>query len=104
MDSKLLFLDSEKASNNIFSLDNRVSGQYRLVSFSYTNNIYNVTDYNNKIYWNENGTDHTTTLTPGYYDSNDFSTHLASQLNTDGNGTINVSLDTNTRSLQSQTL
>ena len=98
--SKLLFLDSEKAdSNNIFSLDNMISGIYKLVSFTYTNNIYNVTDDNNKIYWNENGTNRTTTLGNGYYDSSDFSTHLATQLNNDASGTITVSFDNNTRKL-----
>ena len=94
---KLLFLDSEKATNNIFILDKMISGVYKLVSFTYTNNIYNVTDNNNKIYWNENGSNLITTLDNGYYDSSDFTSHLLSKLGTDGSGTINVSLDSNTR-------
>ena len=99
MDSqKLLFLDSEKAqSNNIFVLDKMISGVYKLVSFTYTNNIYNVTDNNNKIYWNENGINKETMLDNGYYDSSDFTSHVLSKLGTDGSGTINVSLDSNTR-------
>ena len=97
MDNKLLFLDSKKASNNIFSLDNRICGVYKLLSFIYTNNIYNVTDKNNKIYWNENGVNLETSLTNGYYDSTDFTSHLLSKLNNDASGTVNVSLDTNTR-------
>ena len=95
---KLLFLDSEKAqSNNIFVLDNKISGVYKLVSFTYTNNIYNITDNNNKIYWNENGSNLTTTLDTGYFDSSDFTSHLLSKLQASGSGTINVSLDSNTK-------
>jgi hypothetical protein len=97
MDNKLLFLDSEKSSNNIFTLDKRISGEYRLVSFIYTNNIYNVTDNNNKIYWNENGSNLITTLVNGYYDSSDFTSHCSTQLNSDASGTVTVSLDSNTK-------
>ena len=93
----LLCLDSKQSMNNRFKLDNMIEGIYKLVSFVATNNIYNITDYNNKIYWNENGTDKISTLTNGFYDSSDFTTHLSSVLNTDGSGTISVSLDDNTR-------
>ena len=100
MDSqKLLILDSNKASNDIFVLDKKISGVYKLVSFMYTNNIYNVTDSNNKIHWNENGSNLTTTLTNGYYDSSDFVSHLLSKLQASGSGNINVSLDSNSRKL-----
>lgn len=99
MDNKYLFLDSEKANNNIFSLDNRITGHYRLVSFSYTNNIFNITDNNNKVYWNDNGTNRVAILTNGYYDSNDFTSHLSTTLNDDASGTVSVALDTNTRKI-----
>ena len=93
----LLFLDSNKASNNVFTLDNRIQGQYQLLTFTTTNNMYNVTANNNKIYWNENGSNKTTTLTNGYYDSTDFKTELSTQLNSSASGTITVTLDDNTR-------
>ena len=96
---KLLFLDSNKSSNNIFKLDNRIDGIYKLVAFVTTNNMYNITDNNNKIYWNENGTDKITTLTNGYYNTEDFITHLGSKMNTDATGTVSISLNDNTRKL-----
>ena len=94
---KLLFLHSDKASNNVFTLDKRIEGEYRFVSFVATNNIYNVTDKNNKIYWNENGTDLTTTLTNGYYDTIDLTTHLSTMLNGSATGIVSVSFNENTR-------
>ena len=97
--AKLLILDSNKASNNIFKLDKWIEGRYKLLSFISTNNIYNITDENNKIYWDEEGTDITTTLTNGYYDETSFISHISSQLNNDSAYTISVSLDENTRKL-----
>lgn len=97
--SKLLFLDSTKSSNNVYKLDKRIKGIYQLVAFVTTNNMFNVNSYNNKIYWNENGTDRTTTLTPGQYNTEDFRSHVSTQLNNDASGTITVTLDDNTRKL-----
>ena len=94
-----LCLDSNKASNDKYKLDKMIEGTYKLVSFVATNNIYNITDYNNKIYWNENGTNRTSTLTNGFYDSSDYTSHLSTILNNDASGTISVSLDDNTRKL-----
>ena len=100
MANKLLILDSNKISNNAFKLDKWIEGRYKLVSFICTNNIYNVTDNNNKIYWREEVTDITTTLTNGYYDENDFISHVSTQMNNDApSGTLSVSLDNNTRKL-----
>ena len=96
---KLLFLDSNKATNDVFTLDNKIRGTYQLLSFTSTNNTYNVSDNNNKIYWNENGTDKTTTLTNGYYNTFDFGTHLSTQLNNSSVGTVTVTLDDNTGKL-----
>ena len=99
MFDKLLFLDSTKSSNNVYKLDKRIEGVYKLLSFVTTNNMFNVNNNNNKIYWNENGSDLTTTLTNGYYSSDDFKTHLSTQLNSSASGTVTVTLDDNTRKL-----
>ena len=85
------------SNNAIFSLDNPIGGKWRLLSFCFTNNLYNINDNNNKIYINEGGTDYTITLTNGYYDSNDLTTELSSKLNAGLTGTIGVSLNSNTR-------
>ena len=95
----ILILDSNKATNNIYNLDKKIEGRWRLLSFVSTNNIYNVNDNNNKIYWNENGGNLTTTLTNGCYNYTDFATHLSTQLNASASGTITISFNENTRKL-----
>ena len=92
----LLYLDSRDATNNRFKLDDKIKGIWKLISFTSTNNIYNVTDNNNKIYINENGSDLTATLTNGYYDSNDLKTNLSTALNNVCTGTVVVTFDENT--------
>ena len=92
----LLYLNSEKADNNVFKLDEAIVGKYKLQSFSFTNNMYNVNDTNNKIYINENGDNLTATLTNGYYDINDLKTHLSTVLNSTMSGTVTITLNSNT--------
>ena len=95
-----LCLNSEKATNdNNYKLDESINGTYKLVSFTFTNNIFNVNDTNNTIYWNENNTDLESSLTNGFYDANDFESHLSSVMNSDGAGTIAVSINENTRKI-----
>ena len=91
-----LYLHSSKATNNKFTLDESISGIWKLQSFCFTNNLYNVNDTNNKIYINENGTDYTITLTNGYYDANDLKTHLQTQITSVISGTMTVSTNSNT--------
>ena len=95
----ILILDSNKATNNIYNLDKKIEGSWRLLSFVSTNNIYNVNDYNNKIYWNEEGADKTATLTNGYYNDTDFISHVSTQMTAESAGNVSVSLDDNTRKL-----
>ena len=94
---KILFLHSDKAFNNIFTLDKKIVGEYRLLSFVSTNNIYNVSDNNNKIYWTENSVDKITILTNGHYNYVDFKSHVSTQLNNTGSGTVSVTFNENTR-------
>lgn len=95
----ILVLNSNNARDNIHYLDEAIVGKYKLLSFVFTNNLHNVNDYNNKIYLNENGTNRVVTLTNGYYDTTDFVTHLATQLNLTLAGTVGVSLNNNTNKL-----
>ena len=96
---RYLYLDSNKSNNNKFTLDDRISGEYKLTSFYFTNNVYNVNDNNNKIPFIENNISYTATLTNGYYDSSDFVSHLSTILNNEAIGTITITLDENTRKL-----
>ena len=77
----LLYLNSNNATSNVFNLDESIAGKYKLVSFTFTNNIYNVNDNNNKVYIYKSGTNFDPTLTNGYYDINDLSTELQTQIN-----------------------
>jgi hypothetical protein len=93
---ELLLLDSLKSTNNVFTLNKPISGYYLLRCFVCTNNIYNVTDYNNKIYINENSNNLTATLTNGYYDINDLKTNITTAMNAVCSGTISITIDSNT--------
>ena len=95
----LLYLDSLQSRNNCFKLDDVISGYWQLVSFSCTNNMYNVNDRNNKIYLNENGVDLTATLTNGYYDVADLQSHVSSVLNAAISGTMSISINNSTNKL-----
>ena len=85
---RYLYLDSNKSNNNKFALDNPINDKYKLISFYFTNNIYNINDTNNKIPFIENSISYTATLTNGYYDSTDFINHLSIILNNEAIGTI----------------
>ena len=91
-----LYLHSSKASSNVYTLDNRIKRTYKLLSFCCTNNMFNVNDYNNKIYITENSIDLEGTLTNGYYDINDLKDNISTVLNNICSGTITVTLDDNT--------
>lgn len=92
-----LYLDSNKASNNTYQLDKTISGKWKLINFSFTNNIFNVNDNNNKIYFNENGVDLTATLSNGYYDAGSaLTSNISTALNNVATGTITVDFDDTT--------
>ena len=91
-----LFLDSRLATNNKFKLDNYISGTWKLLSFSFTNNIFNVNNTNNKIYFTEVSTARTATLTNGNYDMNELKTEIQTAINNVASATFSVSLDTKT--------
>ena len=94
-----LYLNSINAINNRFTLNEPIQGIYKLVSLSFTNNIYNVNDNNNTIYLNENGTNIQCTLTNGFYNTTDFVNHLSTLLNNNLTGSVSVSLNDNTNKL-----
>ena len=91
-----LYLDSTLATNNKFKLDNFISGTWKLLYFSFTNNIFNVNDTNNKIYFTEVSTERTATLTNGYYDVNELKTEIQTAINNVASATFTVSVDTKT--------
>ena len=93
----MLYLHSDKSTNDTYTLDRAINGKYKLLSFVCTNNLFNVNDNNNKIYFNENGTDRIATLTNGNYDINDLKTECITALNDVASGTFNITIDSLTR-------
>ena len=91
-----LYLHSSNATNNIHNLDKRISGKYKLLSFSCTNNMFNVHGNNNIVFLNENGVNRSFSITPGYYDITDLKSQLTTSLNAVCAGTITVTLDDKT--------
>lgn len=91
-----LYLDSNKSTNNRFTLDERIDGKWELISFVCTNNIFNVNTNNNKVYFNETGNDTTATIPVGNYDINDLKTTLTNAINDVATATFSITIDSNT--------
>lgn len=71
-------------NNNIIRLNGKK--QLTLKSLSIFNTIYTINSNNNKIDFNENATNKTTTLTNGWYDSSSLCTHISSSMTTTSGG------------------
>ena len=92
-----LYLHSTNSTNNVFNLDKKINGTWKLLSFNMTNNLYNVDNTNNKIYIDEGGTDREITLANGFYDINSLKTELTTALNNICTGTFTITINSNTR-------
>lgn len=80
-------------------LQNIDEGFYRLLEFSFSNNLYNVNNNNNKVYVAEGVTNHTITLTNGYYTFSELATLLQTEMNDLFSDTISVTYNDNTNKL-----
>ena len=92
-----LYLHSSKATNNVFNLDKKINGSWKLLSFHMTNNLYNVSNSNNTIYIDEGGIERVITLNNGFYDINSLKTELTTSINAITSGTFTITIDTDTR-------
>ena len=88
-----LLLSSKKLRNNTFFLDESINGKYRLLSFTATNNIFNVNDNNNQIYITEGTTPYEITLTNGYYTIDELKSHLQDKMSASLTGTITITIN-----------
>lgn len=90
-------ISSENKLGNLITLDESLSGIYKLILFTTTNNLYNITDNNNKIYVKINLVLKTATLTNGSYDSTDLKSHMETILTAlEASTTFTITLDSNT--------
>jgi hypothetical protein len=74
------------ANNCVLSINNIVNGKYKLKQFLFQNSCYNITANNNVVYFYENSISKACTLTPGYYTSSGFTSHLKTQIDAASGG------------------
>ena len=91
---------SGNSHNGSIKLLNALEGEYYVESFTITDRIYNVSDTNNKVYINSyNGatpSNHTLTLTNGFYSETQLRDELSTKLNTISGNTYTVTYDSKT--------
>jgi hypothetical protein len=97
MSQQILYLNSDHitsgtTSKGILKYGNQIDNNihYELDEFIMNNNLYNVNDNNNKVYFDEGGGNLTATLTNGFYYPTDFATELKTQLDSAGGDTYTV--------------
>lgn len=94
MDSNIFLLrsvdrtsSSSSSHNFAIKLPREICGEYEVEYVQMYNNFYTIqAGLNDKIYWNDNSTNHTTTITPGIYatsGSNNIATEIGTQMTAD---------------------
>ena len=89
-------IKSSNVSNNIVNLNKYFKGHYKLSSFCFTNNIYNVNSNNNILPYQEGATYTAITLSEQFVDGNDLATDIASKINAVSAGTATATYNDNT--------
>ena len=86
MENIFLIRSSDRTSNSTSStaftlqLSNTIEGEYEIEYINMYNTFYTVvTGFNDKLYWNDGSTNHTTTVPPGIYSSSG-SNSIATQM------------------------
>ena len=97
MSNEKLCLDSETSTNNSYQLDKPINGTWKLISFNMTNNMFNVNDTNNKIYFSEGANERVCSLNNGFYDINTLKDELTTEMNNVSSGLISITVDDNAR-------
>src|SRR5205823_1335715 len=70
------------SSNFQISVAKPLHGKYLLSYLTIPNSVYNVNSTNNIIYFRENSTDKTATITSGYYNSSSITTAIKTAMDT----------------------
>jgi hypothetical protein len=85
------------SSSNIINLKKKMNGEYLLHSFTFTNDVYNITSNNNILPYQDFGGSLTEiTLTQQYINASDLASHLQTKINAVTSGMASVSYDSNT--------
>lgn len=101
----IFILSSEDRNNGTVSngnvkISNSIDGEYKLAEFIMPNHIYNVSDKNNKIFFQESATPFTATLTNGSYNIvSDFTAEVKSAMEVVSALTYTVTYNTLTNKL-----
>ena len=93
-----IHFDNENGGNKVGGYGRLINVVgFRLLKATVPSPPYNVTNNNNKIIFNFNGTDHTLTLTNGFYTGTQLATELQTQLNSPGAiSSVTVTFDSKT--------
>ena len=89
-------IQSTDVTNGVINLTNNFSGHFQLEDFYFTNNLYNVTSYNNILPYQEGVTFVEIVLTEQFADGNDIATDIQTNINNVSGGTATVTYDANT--------
>ena len=84
-------------TDGLTELSTMLSGEYTLESFTFANNIYNVSARNNVLPYHEGVTFSELTLKEQYCDGDDIATDIASKINAVSAGTATATFDSNTQ-------
>ena len=93
-----IHFDNENGGNKVGGYGRLINVVgFRLLKATVPSPPYNVTNNNNKVIFNFNGTDHTLTLTNGFYTGTQLATELQTQLNSPGAvSSVTVTFDSKT--------
>ena len=93
----MICIRSENKNGNIIQLDEQINGEFQLQRFIFTNNLYNVNNYNNIIYINVGSTDYQIPVPNGFYTYDSIISVLQTAL-LNGTGTLfTITFDYNSR-------
>lgn len=91
----LHIIRSSDISNNVINLTKKMSGKYKLHSFVFTNNLYNVTSNNNILPYYESSLNNIE-LTQQYANGDDLANDIQTKINNISGGTATVTYNANT--------
>ena len=92
----LHILKSSDVSNNVINTIEVFDGIYKLHSFSFTNNLYNITSNNNILPYQQGASYYAIELTQQFANGTDIASDIQTKLNAIPSANVSVSYDSNT--------
>lgn len=92
----MICVRSKNKIGNIIQLDEQINGDYKLELFTFTNNLYNVNNFNNTLYIFINSQNYVINIPVGYYTYSSIIPILQNSLFSATGNTFNITFDYNT--------